>query len=152
MASDWTPPKGFTLTVIPGHVMDARGMAAAGSDPRRGIMADGATNVLWFNEAEPFVYEENNGRGPMASQEARDAAAAGKPLAGWNANAIEKPIEGGWVPPQYVLTKDDDPTPVTEPASAVARELTPAEQVERLEASIKAAQAQIADIKKGGAS
>lgn len=151
MASDWKPPEGYTLTVIPGHVMDARGMAAAGSDPRRGIMPDGATMVLHFDEDEPYVWEENNGRGPMASQEARDAAKAGKPLAGWNPNAVEVPISGGWVPDQYVLTHDDDKTPTIEPASVEVRELTPEEEIAKLNDSIAAAKARIADIK-GGAS
>lgn len=149
MASDWKPPKGFTLTRIPGHLIDSRGMAAKGSDPRRGVMLDGTQDVAWFDEAEPFVYEENDGRGPMASQEARDAAAAGTPLAGWNPNVVHKPIENGWVPDQYVLTADADPTPVTEPANVVARELTTDEEIAKLEAAIEAAEVRIADLKVG---
>lgn len=151
MASEWTPPKGYTLTVIPGHLIDSRGMAAAGGDPRLGLLPDGQLDVAHFNETEPFIYEENDGRGQFASQEARDAAAAGKPLAGWNPNVTMLPIEGGWVPDQYVLSANDDPTPVTEPASVVERVLSPAEEVARLEAAVTATQARIAELK-GGAS
>jgi hypothetical protein len=154
MASEWTPPKGYTLTIVPAHTLDVRGFDFAGSDPRRqrAVMLDGTMEVFWFDEDEPFVYQENNGQGQFASQEAKDAAAAGKPMAGWNPKGELRPIQGGYVPDQYVLTADDDKTPKTEPASATARELTPKQEVARLEASIKAAEEQIAAIKKGGSS
>ena len=123
--SEWTPPKGFTLTVIPGHTLDDRGMNRDGADPRRpqrAVMPDGAQEVFWFDEDEPFVYQENDGRGQFASKEAKDAAAAGKPLAGWNPNGEHRPIQGGYVPPQYVLTSDTDKTKKIKPARATAEE------------------------------
>lgn len=152
MASDdnnpggWKVPKGFTLTRIPGHRIDARGMAAAGSDPRRGVMPDGAQTVAHFVEDEPFVWKVNDGQGEWASDEAKKAALAGKPLAGWHPNVFHIAIEDSWVPDQYTLTLNDDPTPVTEPANVVARELTPDEEAAKLRAAIESFQARIAEI------
>lgn len=124
MASEWTPPKGFTLTVIPEHTLDERGFDNSANDPRRprGVMPDGQIEVFWFDEDEPYVWQENDGTGQFASQEAKDAAAAGKPMAGWNANGTLKPIEGGYVPPQYILTDDKDKTPKVEPANVLPAE------------------------------
>lgn len=118
----WSVPKGYTLKRIPGHYIDARGMNRDGSDPRRdrGPMLDGTQEVAHFDEAEPFIYQENDGRGQFASDEAKAAAAAGKPLAGWNPNVTFKGIVGGYVPDQYVLTHDKDDTPTIEPANVLA--------------------------------
>lgn len=147
----WKPPEGYVLTVVPGHYLNARGYEADGSDPRHGVLPDGQIEVAHFFEAEPFVWVENDGKGPNASIEAREAALAGEPLAGWSPNAILLPIEDGWVPDQYVLTHVDDDTPTIEPASVESRELTPAEEADRLRAGIAAAQARLAEIE-GGAS
>lgn len=154
MASEWTPPKGFTLTIIPAHTIDDRGMNRDGADPRRPsrpLMLDGSQEVFWFDEAEPYTWTVNDGTGQFASQEAKDAAAAGKPMAGWSPHGEHKPIKGGYVPDQYVLTHDADPTPITEPASVATRELSPREEAARLKASVKATQERIRELE-GGAS
>lgn len=106
----WKAPKGYTLEVHPGHQLNGRGYRIEDGDqnPRGGVMPDGQIEVLWFDEDEPFVQSENDGRGPMASAEAIAAARAGKPLSGWNPNTHTEPIKDGWVPPTYILRKDGD--------------------------------------------
>jgi hypothetical protein len=113
----WEAPAGYTLTILPGHYLNEKGFAvtADSQGQRRIPYQDGAMDVFWFNEAEPFVWTENDGRGVNASQAAKDAAAAGKPMAGYSPNGEYKPIAQGYVPPVYVLTKDDDDTPAVEP-------------------------------------
>lgn len=110
--SDWQVPEGFTLSVVDGHTVNQRGfLIHGGSTPDRQVpVPDGSVDVFWFDEAEPFVWSLNDGRGPQASQAAKDAARAGKPLEGWAPNGEFRPIKDGWVPPQYILRKDDDPT------------------------------------------
>jgi hypothetical protein len=126
MASDennpggWKVPKGYTLTRYEGYHVDGRGLMSEGSDPRHGLMADGRMEVPHFVESEPFVWEENDGRGAFASIEAKKAALEGNPIAGWNPNVVLLPIEDSWMPPQFVLTHDEDPTPKIEPASVLA--------------------------------
>lgn len=116
----WTPPAGYVLTKIPGHYLNGRGMNVDGSDPRRGLMPDGQIEVAHFVEDEPFVWTENDGKGPNASVEARKAALAGEPLSGWSPNVIMLPIEGGYVPDQYHLVREDDESHGTiEPASVL---------------------------------
>lgn len=103
--SDWTPPKGYVLTRHEGHNVNTQGFAitAESVGAQREIMPDGQMDVFWYDEAEPFAYSENDGTGPNASQAAKDAAAAGKPLGGFNPKGSYKPIQGGFVPPQYQL-------------------------------------------------
>jgi hypothetical protein len=117
----WDVPEGYTLKRIPGHYIDSRGYNMEGSDPRRGRqpMPDGMQEVAHFDEDEPFIYEENDGTGQFASQEAKDAAAAGKPMGGWNPNVTMKPIEDGYVPDQYVLSFDKDKTKKVKPATVL---------------------------------
>lgn len=144
----WEVPAGFTLTRIPAHQIDHRAMEASGSTTDT-LAPDGSIRVLHFFPEEPYVWKVNDGTGPNASDEAKRAALAGTPLAGWSPHCVSLPIEGGWVPDQYVLTHDDDPTPKIEPASVLGlgRELTPDEEVARLEAAIAATQARIDEIK-----
>lgn len=156
MASDennpggWTVPDGYTLKRIPAHQIDHRAMAAVGSSTGT-LMPDGGMDVPHYVEDEPFIWQENDGKGDNASVEARKAALAGTPIAGWNPNVIFLPIEGGWVPDQYTLTHDQDPTPVVEPAAVLPRDLTPDQEVARLQDAIAATQARIDEIKGGGA-
>jgi len=145
----WKAPKGYTLVTHPGHYLDARGFRVdeAQGVHAKGLMPDGQIQVLWFDDDEPFAETENDGRGPHASDEAIAAAAAGKPIKGWNPKATLKPIQGGWHPPVYQLTRDDDPTPKTEPAGTRGRMLTPREEIAALEASVAAATERIAHLK-----
>jgi hypothetical protein len=120
----WEVPEGYTLKRIPGHYIDVRGINMEGSDPRdprprHQRMPDGAQEVAHFDEDEPFIYEENDGTGQFASQEAKDAAAAGTPMAGWNPNVTMLPIVDGYVPDQYVLTFDKDKTKKVKPANVL---------------------------------
>lgn len=118
--SAWTPPKGYVLTVVPGHYLNAKGLEASGSVRDHGPIPDGAIEVSHFFEDEPFIWAENDGKGPNASVEARKAALAGEPLAGWSPNVIMLPIENGWVPPQYHLVHEDDESHgAVEPASVL---------------------------------
>lgn len=146
----WKVPSGFTLTRHEGYYVDHRGMERSGSTTNT-TMEDGQIEVPHFVEAEPFVWEANTGRGQYASPEAKQRALAGDPIWGWNPNCILLPIENGWMPPQYTLRHDDDPTPVTEPASVAIRELTPDEEVAKLKAAIEATQARIDEIEGGAA-
>lgn len=168
--SDWTPPSGFTLTATDEHWLDSLGRAW--STPPADRMRDGQINVFWFGRAlvagdvaagddpraalteidvAPWALTPNDGRGPFATEETRQAALDGKPIMGWNPVVLEKPIKDGYVPPQLVLVKDDDPTlGAVEPASATPRDLTPAEEADRLRESIAAAQARLDEI--GGSS
>lgn len=143
--TDWQPPEGFTLTVVPGHYIDRKGFA--GVAPAAEPMPNGSLEVPHFVTSEPFVWKINDGTGPMASIEAKMAVLNGEPLAGWSPNCVHLPIQDGWVPDQYVLTWDDDPTPVVEPAEVLPRELTPAEQIDRHQATIDYAMAQIRELK-----
>lgn len=144
MPDEWTPPDGFTLTRLPAHYFDARGKGAARRPAEP--MADGQIDVLWWNEDEPFIYSANDGRGPYATDETKAAAAAGNHVMGWNPNVTPKPIQGGYVPPQFKLVWDDDPTPKIEPATAAPRDLTPSQEAQALRDGIDAAQARLADI------
>jgi hypothetical protein len=104
----WKAPKGYTLEVHEGYFIDGRGFRVSDEqmdDPKRGLMPDGQIEVLWFNEDEPFVWGENDGRGPHASEEAIAAARAGTPLEGWMAQVESRPIQDGWHPPVYILRK-----------------------------------------------
>lgn len=148
----WNVPDGFTLVCIPGHYVDDQGFAVTGSGKPLRTTPDGTRDVPVWDESEPFRWEENDGKDrpfgslTQPSQEAREAAAAGTPLAGWNPNVTFQPIKDSWMPPQFVLTWDDDPTPVTEPASVTTRELTPEEERRMLQASIEHAQARLAEL------
>lgn len=107
----WKAPAGYVLTRHPGTHVNSRGFGVKSKGAvteARPLMPDGAIDVLWFDEDEPFVETENDGMGPNASDEAKDAARAGKPLKGWNPNVTVKPIKDGWMPPSYTLTKKDD--------------------------------------------
>lgn len=146
----WSVPDGFTLTRIDGHYVDDKGFAVTGSGKPLRTTQDGTREVPEWNEKEPFVWQENDGKGANASDEARAAAEAGTPLAGWNPNVRFRPIKDSWMPPQFTLTWDDDPTPVTEPASITALPVTPEQEVATLKASIAAAQARILEIKGAG--
>lgn len=115
MPDAWTPPDGFTLTRHDAHYLDFRGQGFTTRPVSP--MEDGQIEVLWWDEAEPFIYSANDGRGPNATQETKDAAKAGNPVMGWNPNVTPKAIQGGYVPPQFSLRWDDDPTPKIAPAS-----------------------------------
>lgn len=179
MPDAWQPPDGYTLTVVPEHYLDARGH---GSDTRPAEpMPDGQIMVPWFGRAlvpDPDVSEDeaakraelgvvtplvevdvapwaltpNDGRGPNATAETRAAAIAGTPVMGWNPVILEKPIKDGYVPPQYVLVKDDDPTLGTvEPASATeAAPPSPEVEAQMLRDSIAAQQKRLEEIEGGG--
>lgn len=142
----WQPPEGYTLTVVPGHYIDRKGFAS--DTPPAEPMADDTQEVAHFLP-ERYVWEENDGRGPFASIAAREAALAGTPIAGWNPNVIHLPIKDGWVPDQFILTLDDDPTPVVEPASTAPVPLTPEEEIAALQAGIAAAEERIAELNGG---
>lgn len=159
MPDAWKPPDGFTLTQTDPHYLDSNGRAWDNRPAE--LMPDGQINVFWFGRAldadgneidvPPWAYTPNDGRGPNATAEARERAAAGDPIIGWNPVYLEKPIMGGYVPPQSVLVKDDDPTlGAVEPATTTPRDLTPEEEVERLRDAIDYAEARIAEI--GGSS
>lgn len=156
---DWTPPDGFTLTKTDPYWLDSKGKAW--STRPADLMPDGQINVFWFGRAmatddagaateidvEPWAYTPNDGRGPNATQEARERAAAGDPIMGWNPVVLEKPIRDGYVPPQLVLVDDADPTlGDVEPASTAPVNLTPAQEAQRLRDGIEAAQARIDQI------
>jgi hypothetical protein len=98
-------PKGYVLKKQhDGHLMDGRGFRVdEGQEPRKGLMPDGAIEVFWYDEDEPFVWRANDGMGPNASEHAKDMARAGTPLEGWAANGELKPIKDGWFPPVYTL-------------------------------------------------
>lgn len=102
-------PKGYSVKrEHDGHLMDGRGFRVEeGQEPRKGLMRDGAIDVFWFDEDEPFVMKTNDGTGPNASEYAKDMARAGTPLEGPVANGELKPIKDGWYPPIYLLTKKD---------------------------------------------
>jgi hypothetical protein len=148
--SDWKPPKGYHLTRHDGHFVDDRGFRVDNpATHHRPLMPDGQEDVLHFFEDEPFKLTPNDGTGQHASVEARKAALAGKPIEGWNPNAIPLPIEGGWVPPTYTLTHEDDDTPEVRPA--VVGPPSDQDQIAMLRAGIEAAQARIAEIEGGDA-
>lgn len=107
----WKAPDGYVLARHEGTYVNNRGFGVKSRDAvtdARPLMADGAIEVLWFDEAEPFVESSNDGMGPHASDEAKRAARAGEPLTGWNPNVTSKPIRDGWMPPSYTLTKKGD--------------------------------------------
>lgn len=100
----WQAPEGYVLTEHPGYYVNIRGFRVDDVNPTdRALMPDGTIEVLWWNEDEPFVWKVNDGSGANASQEAKDAAAAGTPLAGYSPNTTTRPIKDGWVPPTYQL-------------------------------------------------
>lgn len=132
MPDAWTPPDGFTLTTTAEYWVDSKGRAWSTPPPDR--MPDGQINVFWFGRAldddgaeidvDPWALTANDGRGPFATRAAVQAAAKGKPLTGWNPVVLEKPIKDGYVPPQLVLVKDNDPTlGNVEPARSRADEI-----------------------------
>lgn len=107
--SDWKVPKGYTLTRTEGYVVRADGYKAnAGEEP----MPDGQIDVAWYDEDEPFYADENNKPGP------------GHGMKGYSPNVELRPIRDGFVPPHYHMVREDDDTPVTEPATHLAEEPT----------------------------
>jgi hypothetical protein len=125
--SEWKPPKGATLVRHDPYRINEQGMRLDGANrPEHwSPMPDRQIDVAWFDEDEPFVWHVHQGESHphelgQPSDEAIKAAAAGKPLEGWRPNVTMRPIMDGYVPPQYTLAFDDDPTPKIEPATARA--------------------------------
>lgn len=110
--SNWEPPEDYVLTRHEAHSVNHQGFRIDDATPdHKRTVHPGGMDVFWFDEDEPFVQDVNNGRGPMASPEAKAAAKAGKPITGWSPNGELRPIQGGYVPPQYQLHhKSEAPT------------------------------------------
>lgn len=120
MTTKKTPAKrpkqipGYKITKVhDGHLMDGRGFAVTKeqeANPRKGLMPDGAIEVFWFDEEEPFVWAVNDGMRPHASEYAKEMARAGTPLEGPLPNGELRPIKDGWYPPIYAIHQKEAPS------------------------------------------
>lgn len=107
----WEPPKGWVLTRHDGYYINAQGFRLTDGmrADHQAPMPDGQLDVAWFDEDQPFYEDKNMKPGP------------GFGFEGWSPNVTLLPIQDGFVPPQYHLVHEDDPTlGAVEPATNTA--------------------------------
>jgi hypothetical protein len=91
-------PKGYVLIRNEPQTLNDKGFAYAPGDR---LMPDGQIDVAWFDEEEPFVFNDGSHLPAHPARSTVDAAAEG-----WNPKVTLKPIVGGYVPVSYQLRGD----------------------------------------------